>query len=69
MLPKALGRLQPVSLREYWQDEARDYTSWLAREENLGLLSDTLESVMNFHKVWAMVAMNFGSIRIRKARK
>jgi len=42
MLPKALGQLQPVSLREYWQDEARDYTIWLAREENLGLLSDTL---------------------------
>lgn len=42
MAPKLLGRLEPVTLREYWQDEARDFTNWLAKEENLGLLSDTL---------------------------
>lgn len=42
MAAKTLGRLEPVSLREYWQDEARDYTNWLSQEENLGLLSDTL---------------------------
>jgi hypothetical protein len=42
MTTKPLGRLELVSLREYWQDEARDYTNWLAKEENLGLLSDTL---------------------------
>jgi hypothetical protein len=29
-------------LREYWQDEARDFTSWLAKKENLAILSDTL---------------------------
>lgn len=39
---KPLGRLESVGLREYWQDEARDFTKWLANEENLGLLSDTL---------------------------
>jgi hypothetical protein len=39
---KKLGRLEPVNLREYWQDEARDFTNWLAQEENLGLLSDAL---------------------------
>lgn len=42
MTNKPLGRLEPVNLREYWQDEARDFTKWLAQEENLGLLSDTL---------------------------
>jgi hypothetical protein len=42
MLSKPLGRLEHVNLREFWQDEARDFTSWLAKEENLGLLSDTL---------------------------
>lgn len=42
MNSKTLGKLESVSLREYWQDEARDFTNWLANEENLGLLSDTL---------------------------
>ncbi|MDQ3005788.1 MAG: DUF4268 domain-containing protein [Chloroflexota bacterium] len=42
MLSKPLGKLEQVSLREYWQDEARHFTRWLASEENLGLLSDTL---------------------------
>lgn len=39
---KKLGRLEPVNLREYWQDEARDFTNWLAEEVNLALLSDAL---------------------------
>ncbi len=42
MNSKSLGRLEPVNLRGYWPDEARDFTNWLAKEENLGLLSDTL---------------------------
>ena len=37
-----LGRLQKVELREFFKDEARDFTPWLAEEENLELLSDTL---------------------------
>jgi hypothetical protein len=36
------GRLESVSLREYWHDEARDFTPWLAEEENLALLSETI---------------------------
>ena len=42
MVNKSLGRLEPVNLREYWQDEARDFTNWLAEERNLSLLSDDL---------------------------
>jgi len=42
MAHKSLGRLEPVNLREYWQDEARDFTNWLAEEGNLSLLSDAL---------------------------
>lgn len=41
-MSKPLGRLESVNLRDYWQDEARDFTTWLAKEENLGILSDTL---------------------------
>lgn len=37
-----LGRLQRVELRNIWQTEAQDFTPWLAKEENLALLADTL---------------------------
>lgn len=37
-----LGRLEPVELREAWQDEARGFTPWLAESENLELLGDTI---------------------------
>ena len=37
-----LDRLQPIELRDIWQDEAGDFTPWLAEEENLALLSETL---------------------------
>ena len=37
-----LGRLEPVNLRVVWKDEARDFTPWLARPQNLELLADTL---------------------------
>jgi len=39
---KPLGRLQPIKLSEVWVDEARDFTPWLARPENLSLLAETL---------------------------
>jgi hypothetical protein len=41
-MKKLLGKLQKVPLRDYWQDEARDFTPWLAQEENLQLLSETI---------------------------
>ena len=37
-----LGRLNKVELRDFFENEARDFTPWLAEEENLELLSDTL---------------------------
>ena len=37
-----LERLQPVAPREVWPDEARDFTPWLAKEENLAILGETL---------------------------
>ncbi|WP_167648367.1 DUF4268 domain-containing protein [Mameliella alba] len=37
-----LGRLEKVDLRSEWPTEAQDFTPWLAEEENLLLLSDTL---------------------------
>ena len=40
-MPK-LDRLQPVELRDIWPKEAADFTPWLAEEENLTLLGETL---------------------------
>ncbi len=37
-----LSRLTKVQLREAWPHEASDFTSWLAEEENLQLLSDEI---------------------------
>lgn len=37
-----LGRLERVDLREFWKDEAKDFTPWLMGEENLELLGETL---------------------------
>lgn len=37
-----LGRLEPVQLREAWESEAGDFTPWLAEEENIQLLGDTI---------------------------
>jgi Domain of unknown function (DUF4268) len=37
-----LGRLEPVDLRQAWPDEAKNFTPWLAEEENLSLLGSIL---------------------------
>lgn len=37
-----LGRLERVELRNVWADEAGNFTPWLAEEENIKLLGDTI---------------------------
>ena len=37
-----LGKLKKVDLRKAWKHEALDFTNWLAKDENLGLLSDEI---------------------------
>ena len=41
-MPEKFGHLKPVELRNIWPDEAQDFTPWLAKEENLTLLGETL---------------------------
>ena len=36
---KSLGKLEPVDLRAYWDLEDRDFTPWLAHEDNLNELA------------------------------
>lgn len=38
----SLGRLKKIDLREVWKHEALDFTTWLAKEDNLSLLSDEI---------------------------
>lgn len=42
MSPPKLGRLERIDLRTAWKNEATDFTPWLAREDNVRLLGDTL---------------------------
>ncbi len=42
MTDDALGRLTRVDLRDIWTSEASDFTPWLAREDNLAILGETL---------------------------
>lgn len=37
-----LGQLESVDLRTVWSDEAGDFTPWLAQEQNLALLGETV---------------------------
>lgn len=44
MTPAHLGRLERVrDLRSVWPNEATGFTPWLASEENIALLSDSIE--------------------------
>ncbi len=38
----ALGRIEKVDLRDVWNNEATDFTPWLAQQENLDALSEVL---------------------------
>ena len=42
MSNESLGRLDSVELRKAWESESGDFTPWLAREENLKLLGETI---------------------------
>jgi hypothetical protein len=55
----ALGRLERVPLRAAWDNEATSFTPWLAQDENLAVLSETLELDLTV----AGVETNIGSFR------
>ena len=42
MSDRPLGRLEKVEVRDQWANEQTDFTPWLAEQENLDILGDTL---------------------------
>ena len=55
-----LGRLERVELRGVWPNEATDFTPWLADEENLSILAETLN--MELEIEGREVKLEFGGI-------
>ncbi|WP_199753650.1 hypothetical protein [Brachyspira aalborgi] len=42
-MSEEFGKLEEIkNLRKYWKDEASDFTPWLAKEENISLLSEAI---------------------------
>ena len=37
-----LGKIEQISVRSYWKNEEHDFTPWLAKEENIQILSDEI---------------------------
>ena len=51
----SLGRLEHVDLRSYWEREDTDFTPWLAQEENLQLLGETIGMELELEETEANV--------------
>ena len=41
-MEQQIGKLEKVALRDLWKHEAKDFSAWLAEEENLTMLGDTI---------------------------
>lgn len=41
-MKEPLGKLEKVELRDCWKDEAKDFTPWLAEDDNINLLGETV---------------------------
>lgn len=65
MSTKNLGRLQKVDLREAWTTESSDFTPWLAQEENLKLLGETIGIELELESQEKFVAHEHRSSRRR----
>lgn len=50
-----LGKIEAVELRKIWPHEALDFTKWLAEDENLQLLGDTIGTELELIEVESSV--------------
>lgn len=46
-----LGKLEKIDVREYWANEAQDFTPWLAQEENIVLLGEEIDVELEVQQV------------------
>ncbi len=63
-----LGRLEKVYLREVWANAARDFTPWLAREENIALLSEAIHMELEVEESEKSVGSFAADIVCREAK-
>jgi hypothetical protein len=49
-MKKNLSRIKNIPLRDYWKNEATDFSKWLSKDYNLKLLSDTIGIDLEFIK-------------------
>jgi|YNPNPStandDraft_1061719.scaffolds.fasta_scaffold63301_2 hypothetical protein len=69
MPAKNLGKMEQVDLRQVWEDEARDFTPWLASEEGLALLGDTIGRELELVKREASVGPFNADVLARDANE
>lgn len=50
-----LGNLEKIDIREYWGDEAKNFTPWLKKDKNLKLLSDAIGLDLSFEDIESSV--------------
>ena len=65
MIDKPIGKVQRVSIKECWSHEAAEFTPWLAQEENLDELGNTLGFSMEFQEREAAVGKYSLDLRCR----
>jgi hypothetical protein len=62
MVEQRLGRLEKVNLRNIWTHESSQFTPWLAEEENLRLLSETIGITLDLDSIEKEVGSFFADI-------
>jgi hypothetical protein len=61
-LSKDLGDLKKLNVRLRWQDEPRDFTPWLAKDENIKILGDSLGIELEVENTEVSVGLYFADI-------
>ena len=60
-----LGRFRRIDLREIWSIENQDFTPWLAKDENVAVLSEALQMELQLEAVERSVGPNRADILCR----
>ena len=59
----ALGKIKELHPRDYWKNEALDFTPWLAEEEHLRLLGESIAMALeSSHRPFRHFCWHVGSL-------